>query len=268
MTRGRRRRIATYIIWGRIALTDNSGRNAVLETEANAEGRIQRAARFKVCDGQSVVLTVERADGGDSAPTQATLVDISTGGVKLSLAAPLRLHEVFSLTIGVPKCGLDLTVVAEVCWLRQAGLDRWTAGCSFSPELSPEALKTLIDGRLIDQRAFVRSPVMIAAQAQWELDPVRFDVTLEDVSEGGIRLRGPRGGKTGTRLVVFIKGPDGQEIAVAAKSRWQISDGPSFTVGTAFINAQGYAAIHDILALRPIAESPAGRRRWFAFWRR
>ncbi|HUY33126.1 MAG TPA: PilZ domain-containing protein [Pirellulales bacterium] len=229
---------------------------------------IGRLRRFTLADRHELALTVEWADGGEPTTTPAVLLDISAGGVKLSLDSHLKLHQLISLTIVSAELKLDLTVSAKVCWLRPGENDHWTAGCAFVPELSPAALETLFASGLVERRIFPRHPIQLAASAQWELDPARFDVELQDVSTGGVCMRSPQPGKIAARVVVFVPDGDGREVPVAVRCQWHVAAEGGYLIGCAYVNVDGNAAMHEALARaapppKPTSR-PSRRRLWVA----
>jgi len=110
---------------------------------------------------------------------EALVLDVSAGGVKLSLDFQLRLHQVISVAMEAPHLRVNVNAPVEVRWLRPAENERWTAGCAFVPALSADTLESLRAAGLIERRTVPRQPISIAASAQWELDPCRFDVELK-----------------------------------------------------------------------------------------
>jgi len=232
--------------------------------ETSVNEPIDRPRRFALTDRHALTLTVEWENGGAPTSAPAVLLDISTGGVKLSLCTHLKLHQAISLTIVCSELKLDLTVSARVCWLRPAGSDQWTAGCSFLPELSTAALETLFASGLVERRIFSRHPKTLSAGAQWELDPARFDVELRDVSTGGVCILSPRPGKIGARIVLFVPDGDGREVPVAARAQWQMADGAGYLIGCAYVNVEGHAAMHEALAraVPPPPKSSTHLSRW------
>ena len=234
--------------------------------ETSLNEPLDRPRRFALTDRHALTLTVEWENGGAPTSAAAGMLDISTGGVKLSLDSHLKLHQAISLKIVCSELKLDLTVSAKVCWLRAADDDHWTAGCSFVPELSPAAQETLFASGLVERRIFSRQPIKLVASAQWELDPARFDVELLDVSTGGVCIQSPRPGKIGARMVVVVPAGDGREVPIAARAQWQIADGSNYLIGCAYVNVEGHAAMHEALALAvpsPTQSSsrPSPRRR-------
>jgi hypothetical protein len=226
--------------------------------------QIDRPRRFTLTDHRTLSLTVEWADGGEPTTAAAALLDISAGGVKFSLESHLKLHQAISLTIVCSELQLAMTVPAKVCWLRPGENDGWAAGCAFVPELSKDALEMLFASGLVERRIFQRHPNKLAASAQWELDPARFDVEVLDVSTGGVCIRSPRPGKIDARVVVHVPADDGRETPIALRCQWQIAAEAGYLVGCAYVNVEGHAAMHEALArAAPLPpRSPPRRSRW------
>jgi hypothetical protein len=216
--------------------------------EVSLNETIDRPRRFTLTDRHGLALTVQWENGGAPTSAVAGLLDISTGGVKLSLVSHLKLHQALSLTIVCADLTLDLSVSAKVCWLRPSENDGWTAGCAFVPELSTAAQEALFASGLVERRTFSRQPIKLAASAQWELDPARFDVELQDVSTGGVCIQSPRPGKIGARMVVVVPTGDGREVPIAARAQWQIAAGNGYLIGCAYVNVEGHATMHEALA--------------------
>ena len=240
--------------------------------ETSLNEPLDRPRRFALTDRHALTLTVEWENGGAPTSAAAGLLDISTGGVKLSLDSHLKLHQAISLKIVCSELKLDLTVSAKVCWLRAADDDHWTAGCSFVPELSPAAQETLFASGLVERRIFSRQPIKLVASAQWELDPARFDVELLDVSTGGVCIQSPRPGKIGARMVVVVPAGDGREVPIAARAQWQIADGSNLSDRVCLCerrracsharSAGARGAVANAIVLAPLATEATWRSGW------
>ena len=235
--------------------------------DCDSDHRANRPKRYQPLNSERFGLTVHWADGGEPTAAEATLIDISAGGFTLSLDSQLKLQQAVSLTIEVPESKLHLTVPAEICWLRSTAPERWTAGCAFLPELPSNTLEDLFASGILERRALAREPMRLAARAEWELDPGRFEVELQDASEGGICLRSPRPGKLGTQLMVYVPVAEGQEVQIPARSQWQAATGADFLVGCAFMNVKGWSALQECLATTHPAPEPTVRRsHWWSKW--
>ncbi|HEV3023043.1 MAG TPA: PilZ domain-containing protein [Pirellulales bacterium] len=240
-----------------------------IDSETCASRPVDRPPRYAPQGPQTVVVSVEWADGLGKATAAATLLDISAAGAKLSLEQQLKFNQAISISL-TSAGGLDLSVSAKICWLKPGEAQRWIVGCVFVPELPPAAQQRLFSSGIVDRRTFSRRPVRRAAKAQWELDTTAFDIELHDVSAGGISLRSPRPGRVGTRMVIVATGADGGAVQVAVRVQWQIADDEGYLVGCAFVNVEGHSAMCEFVTNDQPGQThrPVPRRRWRrpAFW--
>jgi hypothetical protein len=210
----------------------------------------EREPRHRLHGLPEVQLMRQSAEASDAQSVRAQLLDISPGGFKLSLATPLRLGEAVSLAIVTPDHAIDLSLDADVRWIRPGEGKTWSAGCTFNPRLPEETLRSLFSRGLLERRKFPRQKVRATVSVQWELEPNRTAASLRNLSVGGFCLEASERGKPGERVLVFLEDADGKPQSVPGKAQWQMKKGERYVLGCTFVNNQGYPTMHDFLERR------------------
>jgi hypothetical protein len=172
--------------------------------------------------GLSVRATLHVNDGAP-ASLPADVLDISLGGAKLLVDAPVPFQKAVELRLVCVERDLKWNLSGEVRWQRPHPRQGWRLGCAFSPSLSPEKLNEMFALSVVERRKFRRRDVGFAVTADWELGPRGEPATLCDVSEGGFSLTSAFAGQPGARLrLVFGPAtPASPARTVAGIVRWQ-----------------------------------------------
>jgi hypothetical protein len=178
----------------------------------------------------------------------ARLIDLSPGGVKLSLSTPLRFHETVELSLLSEELGLNLAATASVVWSRPGKGANYTVGCSFNPPLVPESLEQLFANGLLERRRARRYSVRGQAQATWELGPAETPVGLLDLSVGGFSLLSPSPASNGSNIRVSMERNEEQSpLDISAAIRWQMQVDGGYVIGCTFKDPLTYSALRNHL---------------------
>jgi len=200
--------------------------------------------RYKVRNIEFVDVTV-RQDSGTTDAALAEVRDLSRGGASLVVTRPLQFQEALLIKLESAKLGLDLSISAEVCWIRSLDEGRWLLGCSFAPPLPPESLEKLFVSGLLERRSYRRHQTRMAVTAQWELDTNVLPAFLWDISEGGFCILSPQPSKTGRRVLICAQGAN-EVVQIPAKTQWEMKVGDGWVVGCEFATREGYSLVQKL----------------------
>ena len=213
-------------------------------------------------------VTVQRRHDRQPRVIQGRLLDLTVSGAKLSIPEPLPVEESLTLLFRFGETGLNFMVEAQVRWSRPGRESLWWLGCSFSPKMDDEYLACLASEGLLDRREEPRRRIQLSAKARWELaDSRQYDVRIDDICSGGVRLTAPQGAEPGQRLLLEATGLEGRRLLIPARCQWQIEGDGEFQLGCSFIEATGFARLSEALAAdAPLPSSRAPRRPWLWPW--
>jgi hypothetical protein len=214
-------------------------------------GFVQRAQRFKVRDLDSIYANIEREPGRDPVSLEAEPLDISEGGTKLRVGAPVSFEEPFTLVVGCVEGPLRLTLSCRVAWLREEWEHCWLIGCQFIPALPPQAMEEMFCNGVIERREFPRYPVSGEVMVQWELQAESFFAEPIDISEAGFCMRCPQAAQVGQRMRITA-GAEQSRATVQAKTQWCMELERSFLVGCSFLERSGFTRLRRALDAAPV----------------
>jgi hypothetical protein len=175
----------TFSFWRRLL-----GKGAAQPSDATT-GQDER--RVWVRYPAQLVTTFRPASGSDMACLEATVRNISQGGI--NLVVDKRLHTGQLLSIELPRCGEETHRVLA-CIVRESQIDdgHWSLGCVFSSELSDEELESFgarnAAAAPSDQRKWVRYACSTRASFEVVSDPASTQHTAEviNLSANGVGL--------------------------------------------------------------------------------
>jgi hypothetical protein len=206
-----------------------------------------REARFPVVEGKTIRVTLERSGDPSSEELDALLLDISNGGVKLSVTSCPAIDEAVVLRIMLPDIDLDLRVDAKVCWSRPGNGEMWYLGCALMPALPDHVLTELAINGFLQRRRDPRRPVDLRAHMRCEGAGEPADVQIVDFSSGGLRIRSPQQAETGQRLLLQVGERADAAGSFMAKVAWQLRRDDDYELGCTFVNKDGPQLLRDAL---------------------
>ncbi len=223
----------------------------------------RREARYRAFDGHQVVIIVEWTSQGQPATVQGRLIDLSRSGAKVAISSPIPVDEAFTLRLQVSELGLNLTLNAEVCWMRPAGPDSWYLGCVFAGELPDHVLPKLAASGYVDQRQDARYEISLEASARQELaGDSLLNVRLVNYSAGGFRLFSSQPATPGGRLLLEMHDALGGLVRIPAKAVWQLEAEGGHHVGCCFLNNDGFDVLAQLVkSIKPPELAEPRRRR-------
>jgi hypothetical protein len=217
-------------------------------------------------EGRSIKVTIERNNNGPPEQIDAELVDISPGGVKLSVSTCPGMQEAVVLKFAAPELDLDLTVDAQVCWARPASDDDWHLGCALNPRLPERLITDLAMNGYVQRRRDPRLPIDLSADMRCEGSIEPLSVRLLDYSTGGFRVEASGSAAIGQRVLLRFDDSDESRLVVA-RTMWHLQTATGHEIGCTFVNRDGHRIFRDIIrsrekpsVVKPIAD--AVRSHW------
>jgi len=221
-----------------------------------------REPRFQIGSDLALEAVIERAVAGGVESIEAEVVDISCGGAKMRLPQPVSLDGAVTMNIKASEQPRTISVAADVCWTRLAGADQRWVGLSFKPEIPEAVLTDWAQAGHLNRRQQLREKIASRWTAQWELDSSRVPVRLLDLSTSGLCLLSQQGGTPGECVLLQPDPPDGHEVLVKAKARWQIETDDGYVIGCEFVNKHCYAMLRAVIDLEESAAPPPPSPWW------
>jgi hypothetical protein len=240
-------------------------------TEREASQPINRPPRVDMTGGRSGTVMIERHQKRGANRVHGRLVDLSRGGVKISVDCCIPFDETVTLTAEFPEIHFEFHVLADVRWSRQGDGDTWLIGCCFKPGLPDETVERLSNEGYLERRCNPRYPISCDAEAQWELSDESVPVRIADFSAEGFCIVSPRVGKTGQQFQLELKDSDGEPVRVAARMCWQSNAEDGYLVGAEFLNRSDSHRLWEI-AYQTTPNQPLRLRvpltpsRWMVTW--
>jgi hypothetical protein len=215
-----------------------------------------RPHRFPVMEKQAPTVFVEAVGEGEEGPAVlGKLLDLSPGGAKVLLDAPLPFQQSVTLRLESDELELHLAMAARVCWIRPSGED-FRVGFCFEPLLDHEVIERLLREGIMDRRRTTRDAIDRPATASWELNPQPTPVTVVDLSRGGFCLCAPLPAEPHSRLRLQVAGADEEFVEATANVQWRLQVPEGYLLGCSLTSQETSALLRS--ALMP--QSPAHKR--------
>jgi hypothetical protein len=196
--------------------------------------------RYRLTDSTAVRVEIETGTGGEGKKLDVELVDISQGGVRLRSKKPVAEKAELTMTIvptGFPK---SLSARARVCWTTLAPKSSYWLGCSIEPRIPQALLDHLAANGILERRHDSRQEVSMTLSACWELDPTTFEVSILNISRGGICLLISQDGHPGDRIRLTLPGDSGRPAYILTTVCWQVETEDGYVVGCSFCHQASY----------------------------
>jgi len=218
----------------------------------------RREPRFQVVDPEALTVSIERKEGNPDT-LSAVLMDLSRGGLRLSVGQALPKGEEIRLTIHIQDIDVKIHADAKVCWASPGAKDGWFLGCTFLEKISEESIDELASHSALERRRDPRQTVSFSAEAKTELGADFETVRVVNFSAGGFcALATTSVATAGERLMVRLPGEDSANPKVIrAKVVWanRLDDGQA--IGCTFFARDDYLRMQSMV-------NPDSRRRWLA----
>lgn len=217
-----------------------------------------REPRFHGSLRERVELSVER--NGDSSRLPAEIQDISLGGVKILVQAPLLFEEPLALHLETPDGEFQERIEAQVRWIRSVSENRWLAGCAIHPPMALDALENLFEAGIVERRRFERHGVAQPATVDWELGRQGLPVEIRDLSDGGFCLLvvEPGAGGSGRLRLEIDAQPDQPMRRITGVEKWRTETSEGTLVGCEFTDRHGFHVLREWLSPATTDDASAG----------
>ncbi len=223
----------------------------------NSAGR-RKEPRYQGINPETLTVTIERKEGNPGT-LSAELMDLSRGGLRLSVRRSLPKDEEIQLTIIVKDFDVQIHAGAKVCWASPGAKDGWYLGCTFLEKITEESIDELASHSAIERRRDPRQAVSFSAEANTELGAAFETVHVVNFSAGGFcALATTSVATVGERLMVRLPTEDAANPnLIRAKVAWvnTLEDGQS--IGCTFFTRDDYLRMQSMV-------NPDSRRRWLA----
>lgn len=132
----------------------------------------------------STELSIQVIQGRDEIP--ATLMDMSRGGVRISLAKELSVGDPIRLQLHLADGRL---IDANVCWVASDILKGWIVGCSFLNRISSEEMAEIAASKMLERRTNPRQEVSCYVAAKTTTNSTYQQVQIVNLSNGGFSAK-------------------------------------------------------------------------------
>ena len=227
------------------------------------EGKwIERDVRYQFTN--TYAATISRSGESGTESIDVCLLDMSRGGLKLSVPVELAIHEIVQLHIASEELQMNMEESAQIRWIRKdPDSDGWHVGCQIQTIIDEDVLEQLAERGLLDRRNSARQRVNCEALAQWELREDSVPVRLLNLSSEGFCLASDQPTNIGSRIKLTLCDENGASShEILARSKWQIDFDNGYMIGCEL-------AVEDIFDLVGyFADSPSKEptavvsRRW------
>jgi hypothetical protein len=207
---------------------------------------VVREIRYKLVAQDAVSVHIDSAAEGESERLNAKLIDISTGGLRISSNQRTAEGDLLTVTITTEDAASPITVRAQVCWTTLAAKGRFYLGCSIEPAIPQSLLEHLATSGILERRQEARQESSLSLPARWELDPAAGEAAILNLSSGGISLLMPQPGNVGRRICLTLLDEGGDSARIYVKARWQIQTPDGTVVGCAIPDRTTYLRLSQM----------------------
>jgi hypothetical protein len=193
--------------------------------------------RYSVCRETHFEVALQQRTSANVLKTTGLLRDLSEGGAKFVVSAPLQVREALAVTFKSEELGIALAISGEVCWTKPEGNDLWTLGCSFAPRLPHEILERFFQGKVVERRGGSRKARRLPIMVRWDYQDTRLPAYLWDISHGGFSMLSTR---TAGEHVSIEMQQTRQQLQLEARAQWQATLTSGYMIGCKFAQQNAY----------------------------
>lgn len=176
-------------------------------------------------------VTVERLVEGTVRRLRAGLVDLSTGGAKLTINEAPKQQETIHVSIGTDDRKVELVLIAKIRWVCPNGENEWALGCAFDPPMPQDLIQGLATGGYVDRRTHEREQIMLDARVRYGTSSAWHDVTLLDYSAEGFCVAGDLPSADCEELMLCGTMLSGEPVEFPAAVRWKFHRDNQWVLG-------------------------------------
>jgi len=192
---------------------------------------IARETRYQFAQNRETSVRICRQADTNGQSIDGTLLDLSRGGAKLSLARCIAIQEVIELEIELVDANVCLTLQAEVRWLRPQKQNMWSIGVAFCERLSDEQLALLAGGGYLERREGTRYGSNIPATIRRELSEETIPVEVVNISVAGIGLSSAEPIEIGQHVQLRLLVEAYSDKILTATTRWIVRVDDHYHIG-------------------------------------
>jgi PilZ domain-containing protein len=208
----------------------------------------RREPRYTVCRETHFEVALQQRTTSSVLKTTGLLRDLSEGGAKFVVSAPLQVREALAVTFKSEELGIALAISGEVCWTKPEGNDIWTLGCSFAPRLPHEILERFFQGKVVERRAGSRKARRLPIMVRWDYQDPRLPAYLWDISQGGFSMLSTR---TAGEHVSIEMQKTRQQLCLEARAQWQATLTSGYMIGCKFAQQNAYDLFERLHPSKP-----------------
>ena len=203
----------------------------------------------------SVTVSLYEAEKPHPSLAKGSLLDLSRGGAKISIDAPISPDETVLVCIDFTEYGLTIKQPAHACWLRFSGDGTWHAGLSFAEELPHRVVPRLIEVGYIERREEDRIPIDLAGSVRDLSNTDRAHaVMLKDYSQGGVNLLAPERRSLHDPFILEIRSGNGELRQILCEAVWQKEHADSVRIGCRFLSSDAHQQVCDVVNRKEASE--------------
>ncbi len=209
-----------------------STRTGHVVTQA-AEITERSAERAELGNGGDLKIVVHRSESfGAGEKLEASPLDVSSSGMKLSTTSALVFAEPIELHFQSKALDIGLGMEAEVRWIRRGSDEEtWHVGCAFATQLSTKSLDQLAIAGDVERRQWPRNNTETQATIRLACNQSGFEATLLDYSAAGLSFSSTENIEQSQPIKIQISDEDGVLIEITAKCRWTMAFESGYLIG-------------------------------------
>ena len=158
---------------------------------------VARRPRHPVAENTQLCVQIERSADKLPAVLEAELLDLSGGGVRLRMAAPLLDKEAVSVRLQHQESALNLALPCTVQWHRTEEDGTWSVGCRSTRQVDWKTLCVMFLHEILTTdnsepklpRLLEAGQLCVRVERSADKLPAVLEAELLDLSGGGVRLR-------------------------------------------------------------------------------
>ena len=196
--------------------------------------------RYKILGDALATLTVDSFD----TPRQIEALDVSPGGIRLSVSAYMPVESRFHLRLSWPEHHLTFSVVGTVRRIDLRGRSNWHVGCALAPAIPEHVFDILSCNGSIDRHRTERVEADIKLFGLWGSMQKPEPVTLRNYSHPGFCILSQR--QLELEKPIYLCGRLARQSVASGEPRWQVATHDGYRVGCLFGGRRDFERIEEL----------------------
>jgi hypothetical protein len=213
----------------------------------------RREPRYNIRNAELIEVSLQQDAVESGSKIVALLGDLSRHGMRLQLPEPLTIQESASLVLRSEQLKFELSLCADICWMRPEKNGQWSLGVEFVPELPHAVMQKLMDSGVIERRESPRQTWKRPVRLRWEPDMTEHQAVLWDISKSGFCILSPH---RATRKAVVLGNDGGGSLS--GTTQWQLTVSEGYLVGCCCRASEGRMWQSEIGQVDPAVMGAAG----------